>query len=168
MVKNFVKKLDNVIRYYFYLVLILPIVVAVYFVTRNYFISYYWSWSSSNYNLYILLLFFLSGLFFLFPHIKFKRNYFLIHFSFVIFIFLINLVLELKKNFIDEKPLSAQEILLNKGFTWDKRDRREYIDFLKQKLNFTKLSTIVKLQFFDFLNLLIFNFFFFILNYLIN
>ena len=133
MNKSFFKKFDNLIRYYFYLISIAPIFVVIYLIIRNYFINHYWIWYTNHFNFYILLLFFLSGLVYFIPKIKFKRNYFVVHASLMTSIFLINLVLELNIKKIKEK--SYEENLLSKGFVIDKRDRREYIEFLKKKLN---------------------------------
>lgn len=126
MKKDFEKIFYTIINYYFYIFLVIPLIFCIYYTVNNF----------NIYNFYILLFFFLSSLLFFVIKKGFKANYFLIHFSVFACIFLTNFLIEMYKygkiNF--SPPPSREEIFLKKGLKWDKKNKREYIYFLKEKL----------------------------------
>jgi energy-coupling factor transporter transmembrane protein EcfT len=120
MKKNF--DLNKIFNLYFYTIFLITFLTIIYSYFRE----------VNKYNFFILIFFNLTAVIYFLFNKYYKSKYFLIHFSLISSLFLLNFLCELFVDVkIEQEQFNRSAYYISKGWTWDDRNKKEFIEDLK-------------------------------------
>ena len=114
--------LNKIFNLYFYTIFLITLLTIIYSYFRE----------VNKYNFFILIFFNLTAVIYFLFNKYYKSKYFLIHFSLISSLFFLNFLCELFVDVkIEQEQFNRSAYYISKGWTWDDRNKKEFIEDLK-------------------------------------